>query len=59
MRFDFLEIIIRLGIAKYGYGQATYTVSEAVQMLFDRNIAPNLPPEACVDSDEYVLFQLR
>lgn len=28
MRFDFLESIIRISLAKYGYGQRTQSVSE-------------------------------
>jgi hypothetical protein len=32
------------GIAKYGKGQATDDVAEAVKMILEKNIAANLPP---------------
>lgn len=46
MRYEFLEAIVRAGIAKYGKGIATDDVAEAVRMLLANNIAPNLPPGA-------------
>jgi hypothetical protein len=44
MRYEFLESIVRAGIAKYGKGIATEDVAEAVRMILANNIAPNLPP---------------
>ena len=43
MRYEFLESIVRAGIAKYGKGIATEDVAEAVRMILSNNIAPNLP----------------
>ena len=48
MRYEFLEVIVRAGIAKYGKGIATDDVAEAVRMLLANNIAPNLPPGVCL-----------
>jgi len=42
MRYEFLESIVRAGIAKYGRGVATDDVAEAVR----KNILPNLTPGA-------------
>ncbi len=44
MRYEFLESIVRAGIAKYGKGVVTDDVAEAVRMILAQNIAPNLPP---------------
>jgi len=44
MRYEFLESIVRAGIAKYGKGVATDDVAEAVRMILAQNIAPNLTP---------------
>jgi hypothetical protein len=35
------------GIAKYGKGQATDDVAEAVKMILEKNIVANLPPGEC------------
>ena len=43
MRYEFLECLCRVGIAKYGKGQATDSIPEAVRMLFEQNLVPNLP----------------
>ena len=45
MRFEFLEAVVRLAIAKYGKGIATLDVSEAVQNLLDLNIVPRVKPQ--------------
>ena len=42
LRFEFLECLCRVGIAKYGQGQITDSVPEALRMLFEQNITPNL-----------------
>lgn len=46
MRYEFLESIVRAGIAKYGRGVATDDVAEAVRMILSKNILPNLTPGA-------------
>jgi len=58
LRFEFIEVLIRLALAKYGNGIETYDVSDAVSMLFERNISPNLPPEAAIDSDKFRIERL-
>lgn len=42
MRYEFLESIVRAGIAKYGKGIATDDVAEAVRLILTKNILPNL-----------------
>ena len=44
MRYEFLELLCRAGIAKYGKGQATDSVAEAMRMLLAQNLKPNLSP---------------
>eukprot|EP00951_Prasinocladus_malaysianus_P033275 scaffold328611_cov34-Prasinocladus_malaysianus.AAC.1 len=44
MRFEFLEAIVRAGIAKYGKGVMTVDVAEAVQEIFKKCILPSLNP---------------
>jgi hypothetical protein len=44
MRYEFLESIVRCAIAKYGRGQGTEDVADAVRMLVEKNIACMLPP---------------
>ncbi|KAK9825957.1 hypothetical protein WJX74_001162 [Apatococcus lobatus] len=53
MRFEFLEAVVRLAVAKYGKGQATESVAEAVKMLMDKNITPNLQQDAQVDPNVF------
>ena len=53
MRYEFLECICRAGIAKYGKGQATDSIAEAVRMLFQQNVVPNLPPGARLISNDF------
>ena len=43
MRYEFLESLVRAALAKYGKGQATEDVAEAVRTLLEKNVAPNLP----------------
>lgn len=42
MRFELLEAVLRLGIAKYLQSGATHDVSDSVTMLCERNIQPGL-----------------
>ncbi|KAK9816567.1 hypothetical protein WJX72_002063 [[Myrmecia] bisecta] len=53
MRFEFLEAVVRLGIAKYGRSQETDNVAEAVATLIERNLMPSLPPGALIISNEF------
>ncbi|KAJ9524025.1 hypothetical protein QJQ45_022487, partial [Haematococcus lacustris] len=58
MRYEFLECIVRAGIAKYGKGQATEDVAEAVRLLLQNNIMANLPPAARHVSNDFRLNRL-
>jgi len=53
MRFEFLEIIVRIAIAKYGKGVATDDVSDAVDILCERSIGPCLCEEAALDPNVF------
>jgi len=53
MRFEFLEIIVRIAIAKFGRGVETDDVSDAVDILCQRCVDPNLCPEAVIDNNEF------
>ncbi|KXZ56071.1 hypothetical protein GPECTOR_2g953 [Gonium pectorale] len=53
MRYEFLEAIVRLAIAKYGKGQATDDLATAVTMLIEKNIIPNLVSGALVNSNSF------
>jgi hypothetical protein len=41
------------GIAKYGKGQATDSVTEAVKMLLENNLLANLPLTAQMDANGF------
>lgn len=41
------------GLAKYGKGQATDDLAEAVDMLFERCLLPKLPPPALQVSNDF------
>ena len=54
MRFEFLEVIVRLAVMKFGGGQAeTWNLSDNVNRLITRLILPSMPPMAMQDEDEY------
>eukprot|EP00798_Chlamydomonas_sp_ICE-L_P023776 gene23776-9335_t len=53
MRYEFLEALVRLAIAKYGRGQATEDVAEAVKMILEKNIAANLPAYATLKTNDF------
>ncbi|GIL66635.1 hypothetical protein Vafri_20126 [Volvox africanus] len=53
MRYEFLEAIVRLAIAKYGKGQQTDDLATAVTLLIERNILPNLVPGALHNSNTF------
>eukprot|EP00891_Asterochloris_glomerata_P005689 jgi/Astpho2/5689/fgenesh1_pg.00079_%23_100_t len=46
MRFEFIEAVSRLAIAKYGKAQETDDIVEAMSLLIQRNMLPNLPAPA-------------
>ena len=41
MRFEFLECLCRIAIIKYGRGQSTDSIPEAMRMLIEQNLVPN------------------
>lgn len=45
MRFEFVEAVVRLAIAKYGKGIVTHDVAEAVRKLLELNIIPRVKPQ--------------
>eukprot|EP00505_MAST-04D_sp_SCG-Rhode-Island_P000787 Stramenopile-MAST_4_protein_787 len=53
MRFEFLECVVRIAVQKYLRSGDTDDVSDAVRMLCDRNIRPNLGKEAVNDSNDF------
>ncbi|GAX81636.1 hypothetical protein CEUSTIGMA_g9064.t1 [Chlamydomonas eustigma] len=53
MRYEFLEFLCRAGISKYGKGQATTDVPQAVRMLLSENIVPNLNPASGLSSNTF------
>eukprot|EP00943_MAST-04B_sp_MAST-4B-sp1_P009198 g9198.t1 len=53
MRFEFLEVVIRIAVQKYLRSGDTDDVSDAVRMLCEQNIKPNLDDEAIHDSNQF------
>ena len=53
MRFEFLDCVVRIAIAKYLKSGITNDVSDALQMLCEENIEKNLGPEALHDSNDF------
>lgn len=53
MRYEFLEALVRSALAKYGKGQATDDVAEAVRMLMEKNIIPNLPAGGALVTNDF------
>lgn len=53
MKYEFIEALVRLGIAKYGKGQATADVAEALDMLMEKNFLPNFPDMAKIDTNTF------
>eukprot|EP00854_Cymbomonas_tetramitiformis_P011956 gene11956-14124_t len=51
MRFEFLEILCRVAIMKYGMGEATHDAAEALEMMLSNDVIPGLPPECFMDPD--------
>jgi hypothetical protein len=40
-------------LAKYGKGQSTDDLAEAVEMMIERNLLPRLPPEAQLSTNDF------
>lgn len=60
LRFEFMQCLVRIAIAKYVHGGEGRSrsakiadVSEALETLLTKDIAPNLPPEANVVPDNF------
>ena len=53
MRFEFLECVVRIAVAKFLKSGKTDDVSDALKMLCNQNILPNLDAEAVHDSNDF------
>ena len=53
MRYEFLECLCRAAIAKYGKGQATDSIAEALRMLMEQNLMSNLPAGGRLVSNDF------
>ncbi|KAK3236710.1 hypothetical protein CYMTET_53166 [Cymbomonas tetramitiformis] len=53
MRFEFIEAIVRLAIAKHGMKVETDDASESVDMLVERHLIPSLCPESVLDPNTF------
>ncbi|KAK3248905.1 hypothetical protein CYMTET_41646 [Cymbomonas tetramitiformis] len=53
MRFEFIEILIRIAILKYGQGVATYDPAEALRMLITQNMKPNVGSDVARNSNDF------
>jgi hypothetical protein len=53
MRFEFLECVVRIAIAKYLKSGQTNDVSDALVLLCEQNLQENLGPEAVHDSNDF------
>eukprot|EP00854_Cymbomonas_tetramitiformis_P001251 gene1251-1829_t len=53
MRFEFLEVLIRIAISKYGKGQETEDPMGALEILIEKNILPNVPKIAQTNTDDH------
>jgi hypothetical protein len=58
MRYEFLEALVRSALAKYGKGQATDDVAEAVRMLLEKNVIPNLPAGGALVTNDFRTHRL-
>lgn len=47
VRFEWLELMVRLAVAKYGNGQFTDSVAEALTNLITTDILLKIPAEYC------------
>ncbi|KAK3259440.1 hypothetical protein CYMTET_31563, partial [Cymbomonas tetramitiformis] len=53
MRFEFIEILTRVAVMKYGHGVKTFDPAEALKMLIEVNVIPNMLPEVLVDANTF------
>ncbi|CAG9462609.1 unnamed protein product [Pedinophyceae sp. YPF-701] len=51
MRVQFMEALVRLSLSKFGKGQATNSISDAVDMLFEELVIPKVPEYAKVETN--------
>ena len=58
MRFEFLGCVVRLAIIKYVKSGMVFDVSEAVQLLCEKNIQKHLGPQAICDSNDFRRYRL-
>lgn len=67
MRYEFLEVLVRIAVAKYGKGFAPegepLTLAGSLKHLFKTNILPNMAPEALMDPNDFrrdrLYFEVR
>ncbi|GMH44651.1 hypothetical protein BSKO_12603 [Bryopsis sp. KO-2023] len=53
VRFEFLEIIIRASFGKYITTKILDDSSDSVQRMLEDKLLPNLPPEACINPNDF------
>eukprot|EP00854_Cymbomonas_tetramitiformis_P009282 gene9282-10996_t len=58
MRFEFVEILIRSAMAKYGNGVQTWDASTALVMLIQNDIVPNIEQSIGVESNVFRVERL-
>eukprot|EP00892_Ulva_mutabilis_P009697 jgi/Ulvmu1/709/UM010_0081.1 len=52
-RWEFMEALVRIAIAKFGKGVATSVPAEAVDMLVTQHLTPHVPAAARVDLNHF------
>lgn len=52
-RWEFLEALVRISIAKFGKGVATQSPAEAIDMLVAQHLEPHVPAAARVDLNHF------
>jgi len=58
MKFEMMEAIFRLAIAKHGKGVDTNDPIEALNMLFEMDVIPHLPAYALIDKNTFTQNRL-
>ena len=53
LRHEFLEAVIRLGVNKYGKGQQTTEVVEAVETILENNLLALVPEAAKLEANHF------
>lgn len=59
VRFEWLELMVRLAVAKYGKGQYTNSVAEALSKLLTADVQQKLPAEYCMDVNAFRTQRVR